>query len=619
VDDDNDGEGEEGRVGGADNMVGDEEVGNVNPHAGNDLVGNAAVGPPAEIDAVAPVVALQPPQHNYNLRPRQGRDYSHCYGNDEQVDEANFFQTARIPGLLDGADRVHIPETFDTDLIAHCIMIIITTKVVAGEIHISLKRGLKEFGVKGEQAVYKELDVLHLQNVFTRQDPGCLTSNEKGKALESLMFLENKQTGAVKGRLVADGSKQRNYIEEGAAASPTVMTESVLITAAIVATEGRDVAVIDLPGAFLNAEMDEVVHMVLRGKLAELMVKVAPQIYRKYVTLGNKRELMLYMTLQKALYGCLRSALLFYLKLVADLEGQGFRLNPYDPCVANKLVTRAQMTLTFHLHDIKILHVDPLEVTQCIEWFKSIYGTDVRISRGTTHDYLGVMLSYSNKQVRISMADYVKKVINGFIEDIHGSASTPGAENLFQIRNEEARVKLNYEQAQCFHSTVAKLLFVTMRCRRDIQTAVASLATRVTEPDEDDWAKLRRVLKYLHGTAYLSLALDASNLTFMRWWVDASFAIHPDYKSHTGEVLLLGKGGVIGISRKQRLNTKSSTEAEVVGVDDASSQILWTNYSIKAQGYQINETLVYQDNQSAILLEKNGKQSSGKRTRHMNI
>jgi len=108
------------------------------------------------------------------------------------------------------------------------------------------------------------------------------------------------------------------------------------------------------------------------------------------------------------------------------------------------------MTLTFHLHDIKILHVDPLEVTQCIEWFKSIYGTDVRISRGTTHDYLGVMLSYSNKQVRISMADYVKKVINGFIEDIHGSASTPGAENLFQIRNEEARVKLNYEQAQVF-------------------------------------------------------------------------------------------------------------------------------------------------------------------------
>jgi len=108
-------------------------------------------------------------------------------------------------------------------------------------------------------------------------------------------------------------------------------------------------------------------------------------------------------------------------------------------------------------------------------------------------------------------------------------------------------------------------------------------------------------------------------MTLMRWWVDASFATHPDYRSHTGAVLSLGKGGVISMSRKQRLNTKSSTEAEVVGIDDASSQILWTNYFIKAQGYHIDDTLVYQDNQSAILLEKNGKQSSGKRTRHMNI
>ncbi len=91
------------------------------------------------------------------------------------------------------------------------------------------------------------------------------------------------------------------------------------------------------------------------------------------------------------------------------------------------------------------------------------------------------------------------------------------------------------------------------------------------------------------------------------------------YRSHSGAILLLGKGGVTSMLRKQRLNTKSSKEAEVVKVDDASLQILWTKYFIKAQGYQIVETMVYQDNQSAILLEKNGKQSSGKRTRHMNI
>ena len=433
------------------------------------------------------------------------------------------------------------------------------------------------------------------------------------------MFLERKRTGVVKGRLVADGSRQRSYIPDGAATSPTVLTESVLITAAIEATEGRDVAVIDLPGAFLHAEMDEVVHMVLRGRLAELMVKFAPQIYRKYVTLGSKGEPMLYVTLQKALYGCLRSALLFYLKLVADLEGKGFRLNPYDPCVANKMIKGAQMTMTFHVDDIKISHRDPDQVTKIIEWFKSIYGGNVRVSRGTTHDYLGMMLSYSNNQVRVSMASYVKKVISDFMEDIHDTAATPAGEHLFQVRDEGDRKLLDEERSQHFHSIVAQLLFVTIRCRRDIQTAVSFLTTRVKAPDEDDWSKLRRVLKYLHGTVYLSLTMDASDMRLVRWWVDASFAVHPDYRSHTGAVMSLGRGAVTTISKKQKLNTRSSTEAEVVGVDDASSQILWTNYFIRSQGYNIDETMIYQDNQSAILLERNGRQSSGKRTRHMNI
>ncbi len=195
------------------------------------------------------------------------------------------------------------------------------------------------------------------------------------------------------------------------------------------------------------------------------------------------------------------------------------------------------MTLTFHVDDIKISHVDPKEVTRQIEWFKSIYGSNVRVSRGTTHDYLGMMLSYSNCQVSISMVDYVKKVISGFVEDVHEAALTPAGENLFQFRPEHERIKLDEERAQCFHSTVAQLLFVTMRCRRDIQTAVAFLTTRVKDPNEDDWIKLRRVLKYLHGTVYLSLTLDASEMTLIRWWVDASFAVHPDYRSHTGAVL----------------------------------------------------------------------------------
>jgi hypothetical protein len=90
-------------------------------------------------------------------------------------------------------------------------------------------------------------------------------------------------------------------------------------------------------------------------------------------------------------------------------------------------------------------------------------------------------------------------------------------------------------------------------------------------------------------------------------------------KSHMGGMMSLGKGAAYGTSTREKLNTKSSTEAELVGVNDVMPQILWTRYFLEAQGYGVEDSLVYQDNQSAILLEKNGRASSGKRTRHINI
>ena len=80
-----------------------------------------------------------------------------------------------------------------------------------------------------------------------------------------------------------------------------------------------------------------------------------------------------------------------------------------------------------------------------------------------------------------------------------------------------------------------------------------------------------------------------------------------------------GTGTPITMSRKQKLNTRSSTEAELVGVDDAVNMILWTKLFLEAQGYKISTNVLYQDNKSAILLEKNGKRSSSKRTRAINI
>jgi hypothetical protein len=101
--------------------------------------------------------------------------------------------------------------------------------------------------------------------------------------------------------------------------------------------------------------------------------------------------------------------------------------------------------------------------------------------------------------------------------------------------------------------------------------------------------------------------------------VDASFAVHPHFKSHTGAVMMLGKGAMQSIARKQKMNVQSSTEGELVAVDNAARMILWTKLFLEAQGYEVEKNIVYQDNKSAILLETNGKKSSGKWTRALNI
>jgi hypothetical protein len=178
---------------------------------------------------------------------------------------------------------------------------------------------------------------------------------------------------------------------------------------------------------------------------------------------------------------------------------------------------------------------------------------------------------------------------------------------------------LSNEKARLFHTFVAKILFLSKRTRCDIQPAVAFLTTRVKNPCEEDWTKLLKVVHYLKLTMNDVLTLKADGTRIIKWHVDASFAVHDDFKSHTGGVMTLGAGAIQTVSTKQKVNTKSSTEAELVSLDDVISKVMWTKLFLQAQGYDINENIIYRDNQSSMKLEMNGKFSSSKRTRHFNI
>ena len=130
--------------------------------------------------------------------------------------------------------------------------------------------------------------------------------------------------------------------------------------------------------------------------------------------------------------------------------------------------------------------------------------------------------------------------------------------------------------------------------------------------------KLRRAIKYLRSTQDKGTILQPDTHLSVLAYVDASYGVHTDYKSHTGTVIGIGKGPVYTKSSSQKLNTKSSAEAELVGLSDSCGQVIWTRTFLLEQGYSVGPATIYQDNTAAIALVKNG-QSNSHRTRHIAI
>ena len=159
------------------------------------------------------------------------------------------------------------------------------------------------------------------------------------------MFLKENCNGDINGCAYEDVRKHRETIKKEEADPTKVATESVFITVAVGAHEVWDVATFDTLGAYIYIKTDKYVMILLDGSLDELMVKVAPKIYKKYVIMSSKGEPLLYVQMKNSLYVLLLSTLLLYRNLVKDLEAYGFQINPYDPCVANNTIKNKHMTL----------------------------------------------------------------------------------------------------------------------------------------------------------------------------------------------------------------------------------------------------------------------------------
>ena len=293
---------------------------------------------------------------------------------------------------------------------------------------------------------------------------------------------------------------------------------------------------------------------------------------------------------------------MWYLTIKAVLLKAGFE--EIESC----FFKRGEVLIVLYVDDLLVFGKDGFSEIKklLIDEFQ-----EITVEETDVLNYLGMNVHFKKEKIVLSMSGYIKALL----KDRKVETSTvPAGENIFSI---DSGGKL-IENKEGFHTVMAKLLYLSKRVRPDILLAVSFLCTRVNAPNEEDFRKLEKVLGYLSLTKDKALVIsgDIDPSPKVEVFVDASFSTHDDGKGHTGCVIMLNGSMVYSQSRKQKICTKDSTEAEIVALSDSLVVIESMSKMIeKLFGVDKIIPTVFQDNQSAIKLV--GESIGKPRTKHL--
>jgi dihydroxyacetone kinase DhaKLM complex PTS-EIIA-like component DhaM len=253
-----------------------------------------------------------------------------------------------------------------------------------------------------------------------------------------------------------------------------VSTSAVFTVLSIAAHEGRHAAVVDIGGAFLNAEIktDVDVHMRLDRTMSELMTRLRPS-YAKYMDRTGCVTVML----DRALYGCVESAALWYDNLRDTMYSLGYHRNPYEMCVFKRTNdSGTPCTATMHVDDLFIVSASTEMIEHLTDGLKKRH-VEIKKNQGTVLNYLGINFDLSQHgRARVSMRGYVDDVLA--LCDTTGGARIPATDGLFEVRKGDDMA--TETERMYFNSIMAKLLYLAMR------DPISCLSCRILRPESAD-------------------------------------------------------------------------------------------------------------------------------------
>ena len=353
----------------------------------------------------------------------------------------------------------------------------------------------------------------------------------------------------------------------------------------------------DVGCAYLNARRVGLppIFMPLSKELATELVEMEPSFADAVREDGS-----MMVELIGGLYGLIESGWLWYHNIADFLISLGFIVCDSDNC----LFLKEEIKIALYVDDLFVVAKDFRHIEELHILLLKKYG-EVKLNEGPIHTFLGMELDLTERgrpRVSINLSD--------LLSEVKGRTETPAGMNLFAIDDSPP---LDYDSAARFHSIVAKLLWIAKRSRPDILLPVNFLCTRVRAPTETDLNKLNRILKYLNGTKdyqmELGMIVNDDGTLNLDVYIDASYAVHEDSKSHTGVLATIGKGCIYAVSSKQACVSKSSTEAELIAYTDYIGEAMELKNIVQDVTQRETKLIIHQDNQSTMSIVENGKVS----------
>jgi hypothetical protein len=469
-----------------------------------------------------------------------------------------------------------------------------------------------------ERSAEAELRTMLVKDIFRPTRKSELTYEQRKKVIISFTFFKEKwkvdgQLDKLKARLVAGGHLV-NKDELGDISSPTVKLHSVMLLFSLAAFYGLFVASMDVPTAYLNTRLKpaDQIPMKLGKEETKVLISLRPE-WAEFVEPDGTMLVLLV----GGLYGLPQAAKLWYDKLALTLSKLSYKPTQMDPCVFVKFhPDRGRSIIGVHVDDLLHVYQHMAFQKELLGALEEEYGK-MTVQSGDVGIYTGLEYSFSREDhsVRICMTKYQNQLLKSY--EVVGKVETPCPENLMEYNSELP--KADYKQ---YASLVMAIYYLALRVRFDILFTINYLSTRMMDATSMEMKNAYRILKYLNATKEAGLVLRPSG-TRLHFYVDASYGIHPNGRSHSGVSISLGgdepslglDGTFFVMSTVQKFVTVSSTEAEM----NATYNIHQVLTGLRQFLFEVGEdqsqpSLVLQDNAAAMI---NFTRAGGPRGRTM--